>query len=139
MISLHKVFVYGTLMRGERNHHLLDGEGAELVCATQTASAEFQMVVNPSSSSPDKWTPSVYRIADGFHIAGELYHVNDKVLDNLDELEAVGVNYDREEIDLHDGTRAWMYLKRDYSNGIVDSSLRHYDRTNHTLRWCEYS
>lgn len=135
MASLHKVFVYGTLMRGERNHHLLNGDGAEFICETQTASAAFQMVVNPSSSSPDRYTPSVYRIADGFHIAGELYRVNDDVLRHLDDLEQVGVNYDREEIDLQNRSRAWMYLKRDTSQGVLQHPFRLLKSS--TLLWKE--
>src|SRR5690606_6957335 len=45
-------------------------------------------------------------------IVGEVYEVGDKLLERLDKMEGVGINYDRIEVSLTDGTKAQMYVKR---------------------------
>lgn len=94
------VFVYGTLLRGELNHHLL--AAGELVGAHRTESAYtlFQLggypgVVRGGSTS----------------IAGEVYRVDQCTLGLLDRLEAYPRLYDRIAIQTPYG-RAWAYVYR---------------------------
>ena len=95
----HRVFVYGTLLRGLRNHHWL--EGSALVA--RTALAERFTMLDCGSY------PALVEGAEQ-RIAGEVYVVSDHVLAQLDELEEYPSYYDRKIVDLEDGTRAWVYV-----------------------------
>ena len=105
---MHRVFVYGTLKRGFRNHRFL--ENADFVGKAYTVAA--------------------YRMLDGRfpvlrdggpnlkQIGGEVYDVDDRTLAQLDDLEDVASGmYDREEIDVMlvtpsnaEASRAFIYI-----------------------------
>ena len=95
----HFVFVYGTLKRGEKNHHWLEGarfQGeAELNGVVLHDLGPFPMAV----------------IGEGTTI-GEVYAVEGSGLARLDELEGYPRLYDRQVLSLGDGRRAWVYLGR---------------------------
>jgi len=106
------VFVYGTLKRGHRNHEsYLNINGVEFIGLAQTNQATFLMQAFESVSSPGKFTPGVFEGGAGY-IHGEVYKVSPAVLAHLDELEGVGLKYDRKEIPLSSGMRAFIYLER---------------------------
>lgn len=135
----HRVFVYGTLMQGERNHNLLSQSGKyKFLKSLKTLGSNFLMNVGCSVSSPGKKTPAVFmRVASGHFIQGELYEVDDDVLAALDELEQVGKNYDRVKVRLSDNSMAFMYVKRGNRQGIFNSPhLKHYKQTR-TSFWNE--
>lgn len=98
MARLHRVFVYGTLMRGQRNSHFL--EDAEFIGNFVTAKKY-----------------SMYDFADypavclnGRHaIQGEIYAVTDRQFQRLDDLEWYPNYYQRIEISTDFG-QAWMYI-----------------------------
>lgn len=101
----HLVFVYGTLLAGEANHHLL--AGAELLgphrtepCFTMLALGAYPGVVRGGSTA----------------LAGEIYRINDKSLERLDLLEDYPRLYDRTRIPSSYG-RAWIYLFRGRISG----------------------
>ncbi len=103
----HKIFVYGTLMRGHRNHAMM--EGARFLGAAYTTSAAYSLVEFASKSAPGHFTPGL--LADGKHMVhGELYVVNDHLLDVLDDFEDEGTEYKRVSVDLMGGERAWTYI-----------------------------
>lgn len=105
--SHHRVFVYGTLMSGLRNHHYM--EGAKFLGASKTLLPSFNMVQFPSVSSPGNLTPGLLK--NGSHcISGELYMVSDHGLEVLDQLEQVGFEYERSKVMLEDGSQAWTYF-----------------------------
>ncbi|MET0343471.1 MAG: gamma-glutamylcyclotransferase family protein [Polyangiales bacterium] len=96
---MHRVFVYGTLMKGELHH-------------TTIAHARF---VRAAATKPDydlvqiDYYPAL--IAGGSHrVPGELYEVDDQTLVRLDRLEEVPDYYERRMITLEDGTEALAYV-----------------------------
>ena len=102
----HRVFVYGTLMRGGRNDSIMKGRFLSEVTTVYDC---FLMVQFNSTSTRGAQTPGVYRGGHGY-IWGEVYEVDDAGLAVLDQLEQNGVLYQREEVLLQDGTQAWMYI-----------------------------
>jgi gamma-glutamylcyclotransferase (GGCT)/AIG2-like uncharacterized protein YtfP len=93
------VFVYGTLKRGEKNHHWLEGASfqgeAELNGVVLHDLGPFPMAV----------------VGEGTAI-GEVYAVEGSGLARLDQLEGYPRLYDRQVLSLCDGRRAWVYLGR---------------------------
>ena len=106
----HRIFVYGTLKGGFRNHYLL--EGCELVGAAATVPT-YKMIENGF--------PVIMPDLEGKPLAGEIYIVDDDTLARLDQLEREGSSYDRKLIDvslpLASGdrlrTKAFIYVGRE--------------------------
>jgi gamma-glutamylcyclotransferase (GGCT)/AIG2-like uncharacterized protein YtfP len=94
------VFVYGTLMQGERHHGLL---AATPKLASARTEASFQLY---------DLGPYPAMVRGTAHVLGELYQVSDAVLRALDEFEDHPTLYRREPIMLDDGrdARAYLYL-----------------------------
>ncbi|HEY0236084.1 MAG TPA: gamma-glutamylcyclotransferase family protein [Afipia sp.] len=103
---MHRVFVYGSLKRGLENHHLL---GTAEFAGKAVTAAPFRMMDGPYP---------VLREGDdrGRKVSGELYKVDDRTLEVLDDLEGVAERlYDRVEIDvvMTEGSRplrAFVYI-----------------------------
>ncbi|NVN82136.1 MULTISPECIES: gamma-glutamylcyclotransferase [unclassified Vibrio] len=93
----HLVFVYGTLRQGQSNHHYL--QNGELLGRFDTPEsfALFDLGAYPAMISGKK------------SVAGEVYIINDEILESLDRLEDVPVEYRREQIETIFGL-AWVYL-----------------------------
>jgi gamma-glutamylaminecyclotransferase len=94
-----RLFVYGTLQRGEPAHRLL--EAARFVGAARTAPG-FELVDFGDY-------PALAR-GGGGQIAGELYEVMAEVLVAIDVYEGCPDLYVRERIELSDGSQAEAYL-----------------------------
>lgn len=130
---MHRVFVYGTLKRGFRNHRLLEG----------------------STFIGEAHTLTPYRMLDGRYpvlrdagpdcktISGEVYDVDAPTLSALDELEGIELGmYDRVEIDvaLHDTESrqrcsAFVYIGcAEYWDKKVQVPYSGIDRLGH-LNW----
>ncbi|RKG84391.1 gamma-glutamylcyclotransferase [Corallococcus sp. CA049B] len=94
-----RVFVYGTLLSGEPNHHLL--RGARLVGQAQTLPRFTLYDYGPFPSLASK----------GKHaVAGEVYEVDASMLAALDRLEGHPRFYERTSIALDDAGRVEAYL-----------------------------
>lgn len=115
-MALHRVFVYGSLKRGERNHELL-------------AAARF---VGPGRTPP-RFT-LVELLAHGGYpamveggktaIEGEVWEVDDATLAALDALEEHPGFYRRVQLELADGAKTLTYvLPKNLAAGapVVDS------------------
>lgn len=108
-----KVFVYGTLRKGERNHDFfLAKNNAKFIGVTQTPPG-FLMFCPRS-------VPYVIKV-EGFvgQVYGEVYEVDKQTLRRLDDLEGHPHAYKREEITTVNGHEAWIYLSA--REGIVSS------------------
>ena len=98
-VSYTRVFVYGTLLRGEGNHQYL--RTARLVGEARTSPA-FRL--HDLGAFPGL-------VAGGEHVvAGEVYEVDDATLAALDQLEDHPEFYRRTGVVLDDGTAAVTYL-----------------------------
>ena len=97
------VFVYGTLRRGQTNHHLLRGArwGGEqrLPGARLHDLGPFPMAIATADTA-----------ADAVH--GELWWVDGATLARLDQLEGHPRLYERRRLPLASGEQAWVYLGR---------------------------
>ena len=87
-----RLFVYGTLMRGESNHRYLKSARFERAAATRAEFAladfgDYPAIVRPGSCA----------------ITGELYEIDEATLARVDELEEVPEFYERCEIVLEGG------------------------------------
>ena len=109
----HRVFVYGTLRRGHRNHSLLEmsksiGEAATLRTYWMITTGVFPVVLDA--------VPADFGLPP-LAIAGEIYHVDDATLEQLDRLERKGRAYDRKVTDVYEAghkVQAHIYI------GIAD-------------------
>lgn len=105
-----RVFVYGTLLQGLHNHHLL--EGSRKVGAGWS---KERMVMR------HKGVPFVSRQEEVCRIRGEVYEVNGPTLQRLDKLEGHPTWYRREEIEVEleggAGVRAYVYMLGDMGEG----------------------
>jgi gamma-glutamylcyclotransferase (GGCT)/AIG2-like uncharacterized protein YtfP len=93
----HRVFVYGTLRKGECNHHYLGK--SEMLCVAETAPHYALFNLGPY--------PGL--IEGNQRVTGEVYRIDDATLVELDILEEVPIEYRRELIETAVGS-AWIYL-----------------------------
>ncbi|MET0048141.1 MAG: gamma-glutamylcyclotransferase family protein [Sedimenticola sp.] len=99
------VFVYGTLRRGELNHHLMCG--AEY-CGDHVTLPRYRMIDLGAY-------PGVVE-GGGTAITGEIYRVNGQQFRQLDRLEDYPRLYNRKLIPSPWGS-AWIYIYRGVRNG----------------------
>src|SRR5262249_3632646 len=83
---IHRVFVYGTLKRGNYNHRLLQEFDAKFIGEAQTENRYAMR---------SHHFPVIFEDNCGLPVAGEIYHVNDDCLARLDQLEGVPHMYER--------------------------------------------
>jgi gamma-glutamylaminecyclotransferase len=97
---MEKVFVYGTLKGGYPNHHRLGG-----ACGIKAEAKGFELYDGPGYPFAKK--------GNGF-VQGELYEINEHILQDLDRLEGHPRFYRREAVQVEDVLgfkhKAWMYL-----------------------------
>lgn len=94
----HLIFVYGTLRKGECNHHLLESSDCLGLFETEPNYQLYEHDDYPGLSHGSN------------RILGELYRIDDAILSQLDVLEDVSVDFHRELIETPYGM-AWVYIK----------------------------
>lgn len=101
---MHKLFVYGSLKRGFKQHdrHM---RTARFICKAQTAEPVFSLVAVTDPGDDDPYPGMLQKGI--YHIKGELYEIDDALLKRLDEYEGDG--YQRIEIVLDHGDSAQTY------------------------------
>ena len=113
-----KVFVYGTLKKGQGNHHVMTDAKALLIDTTETVD---EYVMLNFTAYPGVVEATKFSGATPTTIKGEVYEVPS--LDSLDSLEGYPHLYYREEIELKDGIIAWMYLYNLLGDGEALSTV----------------
>ncbi|XP_076240465.1 putative gamma-glutamylcyclotransferase CG2811 isoform X2 [Calliopsis andreniformis] len=92
---LHRVFVYGTLKRGEPNHNLIQdtANGYAKFLGLGKTTVPYPLIIATKYNIPFLLKkPGV-----GYHVLGEIYDVDTKMLKKLDELEEHPTFYERSE------------------------------------------
>lgn len=97
-----KIFVYGTLRRGEVNHYLLETSHYLGECYTDEVFYLYDLGAYPGLGPGNQ------------SITGEVYQVDDLTFHRLDQLEDYPREYDRKPIETPFG-HAWVYLYQDTS------------------------
>ncbi len=123
-----KIFVYGTLMRGQENAHMMSAAEFSGEAVTQHAAYDLIAVDYPAYPYPALITGNRF-------IKGEVYNIDPKYLMVLDIFE--GVEYERREIALEGGELADTYYLRDGQNPPKIEKLQklHYDPGTNTVQW----
>jgi gamma-glutamylcyclotransferase (GGCT)/AIG2-like uncharacterized protein YtfP len=105
---MNKIFVYGTLKRGDR-HRGLDqwADGSEFVGEAVTT--------KPLYSLYDLGAFPAANLQGDSHISGEVWRVDDRTMRDLDRIEGYPAFYKRTQIETTQGT-AWMYHIPDIKN-----------------------
>ncbi len=123
MNKTNKVFVYGTLKRGNSIRGLDSWGDAEFVGNAVTSKNKFTLYSLGAFPAVSK---------DGSdHIAGEVWSVDDDVLNTLDSIEGYPDFYNRMQVDTTQGL-AWMYYIpniKEYRNTQIKSD------TNQIASW----
>lgn len=84
------VFVYGTLLKGKRNHHILSNSK---FIGKGTISGYFMFNLGTY--------PGIQKSKHDSKVIGEVYEVDETTMKVLDELEEVGYLYNKELIDVN--------------------------------------
>jgi len=121
----HLVFVYGTLKRGEPNHHVLsDTETGEAVHVDGGRTViKYPLVIGSRYNIPFLLDQPHM----GHNVIGEVYAIDDRKLAALDELEAHPQFYRRrlEDVRLqstdNETISAWMYVLPTWKPELIDA------------------
>ncbi|KAJ2938347.1 hypothetical protein O0L34_g13269 [Tuta absoluta] len=120
----HKVFVYGTLKRNEPNHHWLtdSGKGHSKFLAEGSTKTKYPLIIATKYNIPFL----LHNPGDGYHVKGEIYEVDDKMLGNLDILEDHPKYYVREIDDIlvkngdtTETVQAWVYFLKKFKPNLL--------------------
>ena len=124
------VLVYGSLKTGYNNDHFL--QHSEKIGHDVTHEAKFEMV------DLDEF-PGI--IPGEYHIAGEVWKVNQKTLRYLDDLEGYPELYDRIKVNMNVNGPTWMYVLtpdaiHHFANEINDPQNNSYVKiANSVMYW----
>ncbi|XP_017788823.1 PREDICTED: putative gamma-glutamylcyclotransferase CG2811 isoform X2 [Habropoda laboriosa] len=90
---LHRVFVYGTLKRGEPNHSLIQdfANGYAKFLGLGRTTVKYPLIIATKYNIPFL----LKKPGIGHHVFGEIYDVDTKMLKKLDELEEHPTFYER--------------------------------------------
>ncbi|XP_067211615.1 uncharacterized protein [Linepithema humile] len=151
---LHRVFVYGTLKRGEPNHGLIKdaANGYAKFLGLGRTTISYPLVIATKYNIPFL----LKKPGSGNHVLGEIYDVDSKMLTRLDELEEHPTFYERTEEELllapettlkpgktfeevGELTKAWIYFLPKYKPSLLEGSMyaSYSNNGSHGLKYCE--
>ncbi|CAH0717119.1 unnamed protein product, partial [Brenthis ino] len=125
----HKVFVYGTLKRNEPNHNWLtnpeNGVGT-FICEGRTK-VKYPLIIGTKYNIPFL----LYKPGTGFNVKGEIYEVDETMLEKLDILEDHPNFYIREtdEIVADKGccepetVKCWVYFLKNFRPELLSKPV----------------
>ncbi|CAD7014963.1 putative gamma-glutamylcyclotransferase CG2811 isoform X1 [Ceratitis capitata] len=139
--NLIKVFVYGTLKRGEPNHYWLTNSEngfSRFLCEARTVQ-KFPLVIGTRYNIPFL----LNKPGLGHNICGEVYEVDSKMFSNLDVLEDYPNYYDREIQQVkskdNESIDCWLYLIKEFPENLLSKChLESYHNTE-AQPYCERS
>lgn len=115
--KIHRIFIYGTLKKGFYFHDDYLGEDKSEALGPATASLNYSLYVDGM--------PHLIKEKTDKAVKGELYLVDEDVLNSLDYLEGHPVTYKREIIDVFNekGKKllAWAYLRPKHFKGKIQA------------------
>ncbi|XP_043266131.1 putative gamma-glutamylcyclotransferase CG2811 isoform X2 [Colletes gigas] len=151
---LYRVFVYGTLKRGEPNNSLIQNtaNGYAKFLGLGKTTIPYPLIIATKYNIPFLLKkPGV-----GHHVLGEIYDVDTKMLNKLDELEEHPAFYQRSEADvlmapeakikLNDnfeevGTlmKVWIYFLPKFKASLLEGPMysSYSNDGSHGLKYCE--
>ncbi|XP_037953463.1 troponin C-akin-1 protein-like [Teleopsis dalmanni] len=131
--ALQKLFVFGALKYGQPSHSILASSGngyAKFWCRATTAE-KLPLVIATRYNIPFLLNkPGV-----GYYVTGEIYEVDNKMLDSLDSLEDCQDIFTREMHDMNIGVGegtvpCWVYLLHKYPEKLLSLPyLARYENT----------
>ncbi|XP_017893456.1 putative gamma-glutamylcyclotransferase CG2811 isoform X2 [Ceratina calcarata] len=151
---LHRVFVYGTLKRGEPNHKLLqDSEnGYAKFLGLGKTSVPYPLIIATNYNIPFLLKKPGF----GHQVFGEVYDVDTMMLKKLDELEEHPAFYKRFEDSVHFAPEAkvkspdkfeevstlikvWIYFLPKFKASLLESPMykSYSSEGSHGLKYCE--
>ncbi|KAM4795507.1 gamma-glutamylaminecyclotransferase [Rhinophrynus dorsalis] len=91
--TMTNIFVYGTLKKGQPNYHIMAGyeHGKAIFKGTGKTVDKYPLVIAEKANIPFLLNVP----GTGHHIAGEIYSVDDQLLQFLDEFESCPHMYQR--------------------------------------------
>jgi gamma-glutamylaminecyclotransferase len=120
--KLLKVFVYGTLKKGQPNHHWLGNKsnGFASFLSPATTTQKMPLVIATRYNIPFL----LNKPGEGSYVTGEIYEVDDNMMENLDRLESCPDLYARvvQEMNLgigHGSMPCWIYLLNKYPEELL--------------------
>nr|XP_006825732.1 PREDICTED: putative gamma-glutamylcyclotransferase CG2811-like [Saccoglossus kowalevskii] len=129
---LHRIFVYGTLKKGQPNHNLITNpyNGTAIYIGKARSVDRWPLVVASALNIP----VILDKIGHGQEIQGELYDVDDNKLTSCDYLEDHPRWYLRRKIDVELSTKpvrrehVWAYVMHNFKEEFLDlPMLKSYD------------
>ncbi|XP_011160266.1 putative gamma-glutamylcyclotransferase CG2811 isoform X2 [Solenopsis invicta] len=151
---LHRVFVYGTLKRGEPNHGLIKdtANGYAKFLGLGRTTIPYPLIIATKYNIPFL----LKKPNTGNYVLGEIYDVDSNMLKRLDELEEHPKFYERTEEkvllapeaalkpgktfeEVCESTKAWIYFLPKYKSSLLDSTMyaSYTNNGSHGLKYCE--
>ncbi|GAB0094592.1 Troponin C-akin-1 protein [Sergentomyia squamirostris] len=142
--ALRRFFVYGTLKRGEPNHHVLTKveNGVGKFVGNAETTVKLPLVIGTRYNIPFL----LNKRGVGKFVRGEVYEVDETMMGKLDELEGYPEFYDREiqEMKMLDQEEektlpCWVYLLRSFPDHLLQYEMLSEYRDTPEHRYCERS
>ncbi|XP_045208146.2 putative gamma-glutamylcyclotransferase CG2811 [Mercenaria mercenaria] len=121
--TYHKVFVYGTLKKGQPNEYFMNMIPSVEYLGTAETRTKYPLIIGGEWNLP----MLLNREGEGKTVKGEVYRVDKDALERLDQFEGHPDFYERTEIDVNltnddevlSTVKCWTYFIKDYSEKDV--------------------